>query len=81
MRALIRVLGALEAVQALVTSLHPQRRVLLVGAAVDATHSASMIMLAAREPRLAAQRRCRRSPRWSGQAARASSLKTFACAC
>jgi cyanophycinase-like exopeptidase len=52
MRAIIRVLGARETVQALVTSLHPQRRVLLVGAAVDATHSASMILLAAREPRL-----------------------------
>lgn len=52
MRAVIRLLGAREAVQALATSLHPQRRVLLVGAAVDATHSGSMIVLAAREPRL-----------------------------
>lgn len=52
MRAIIRVLGAREAVQALVTSRHPKRRVLLVGAAVDATHGGSMILLAAREPRL-----------------------------
>ena len=52
LRAIIRVLGARETVQALVSSLYPQRRVLLVGAAVDATHGASMILLAAREPRL-----------------------------
>jgi hypothetical protein len=51
-RAIIRVLGAREAVQARITSLHPQRRVLLVGAGVDATHSASMILLATREPGL-----------------------------
>lgn len=52
MRAAIRLLGAREAAQALVTSLHPGRRLLLAGAAVDATHSASMVWLAAREPRL-----------------------------
>jgi hypothetical protein len=52
MRAIIRVLGAREAAQALVTSLRPARKVVVVGAAVDAMHSASMILLAAREPRL-----------------------------
>ena len=52
MRAIIRVLGAREAVQALVISLRPRRGVLLAAAAVDATHNASMILLAAREARL-----------------------------
>lgn len=52
MRAVIRVLGAREATQAIVTVLRPQRGVLVGGVAVDTAHSASMVFLAAREPKL-----------------------------
>jgi hypothetical protein len=52
LRAIIRVLGAREVTQAYAISLRPRRSVLLAGAAVDATHGASMILLAVREARL-----------------------------
>jgi hypothetical protein len=49
LRAIIRVLGAREVVQAALISLRPDRRVLIAAAVVDATHSTSMVVLAARE--------------------------------
>ena len=51
MRAIIRVLGAREVVQAAVISLRADRRVLIAATVVDAMHSTSMILLAAREAR------------------------------
>jgi hypothetical protein len=50
--AIIRVLGGREILQAAVTAMRPQPGVLLAGAAVDVTHGSSMILLAAREPKL-----------------------------
>jgi hypothetical protein len=49
LRSVVRVLGAREVVQAAVISLRPDRRVLIGAAVVDAMHSTSMILLAARE--------------------------------
>jgi hypothetical protein len=49
--AVIRVLGGRELAQGAVCWLRPECRVVLTGAAVDATHSASMILLATRAPK------------------------------
>jgi hypothetical protein len=49
-RLVIRVLGGREIVQALLIALRPGPRMLFSAMAVDATHSASMVVLAARDP-------------------------------
>jgi len=45
-RAVVRVLGARQLAQALITGTHPTTAVLLFGAEADATHAASMVTLA-----------------------------------
>ncbi len=51
-RVVIRVLGGREIVQALLIARSPGRRMLLSAMAVDAAHSASMVLLATRDPAL-----------------------------
>ncbi len=48
--AVIRVLGARQVGQALVTLLRPTPTLLIAGAAVDGIHAASMLALGARRP-------------------------------
>jgi hypothetical protein len=49
-RAVIRVLGVREIVQALLIARRPGPRMLRAAMAVDATHSASMVLLATLDP-------------------------------
>jgi hypothetical protein len=49
-RRVTQVLGARELLQALVASRHHSRASILSGAAVDATHAATMLALAIRRP-------------------------------
>ena len=51
-RRVAQVLGGRELLQALVASRHHSRASILSGAAVDATHAATMLALAIRLPRL-----------------------------
>ena len=49
-RAVVRVLGAREAVQAIVSAPRPTADLLRLGAGVDAVHAATMLLLAAQSP-------------------------------
>ena len=51
-RWLVRLLGTRRVLQEVVTIAVPSRRVLLLGAATDALHAASMLVAAVRWPRL-----------------------------
>jgi hypothetical protein len=51
-RTVARILGARHLAQAALTMWRPRRAVLAAGAGIDACHAASMLALAAAEPRL-----------------------------
>jgi hypothetical protein len=51
-RTVARVLGVRHLAQAVLTAWRPRREVLLAGAGIDACHCASMLALAAADPRM-----------------------------
>jgi hypothetical protein len=51
-RAVVRILGARHLAQAVLTLWRPRRKVLAAGAGIDGCHAASMLALAAADPRL-----------------------------
>ena len=51
-RSVIRILGARHLAQAVLTLWRPRRAVYLAGAGIDACHAASMLALAAADPRM-----------------------------
>ena len=51
-RLVVRILGARHLAQAVLTLWRPRRAVYLAGAGIDACHAASMLALAAAEPRV-----------------------------